>query len=267
MSDEENVVTKSEEEVKPSEEEEKEIEKETEKETDIVTIGDDAPPAEEDSSVIKHMRQVHKDVKTENRELKEKLAAATSPDESIVLGPKPTLENCEYDAEKLGTELDQWYAKKETISKAKAQTDQVRQQEDVEWQKKVDAYNEKKTGLNVPDYEEAEKNVHVTFSDTQQGLIIQGADNPALVVYALGKNPARAEELAAIKDPVKFVAAMSRLETKMKITKRHAETKPEEILTGSGPIISGDSTLDALRKEADKTGDYSKVVEYKRKTA
>lgn len=236
-------------------------------EINVVSIGDDVPPAEEDSSVIKHMRQVHKDVKTENRELKEKLAAAINTDESVVLGSKPTLENCEYDTGKFEAELDQWHSKKETISKAKAQMDQVKKQENVEWQKKVDVYNEKKAGLNVPDYEEAEKSVHVTFSDTQQGLIIQGADNPALVVYALGKNPARAEKLAAIKDPVKFVAAMSRLETKMKITKRHAETKPEEVIMGSGPIISGDSTLEALRKEADKTGDYTKVIEYKRKIA
>jgi hypothetical protein len=97
-------------------------------------------------------------------------------------------------------------------------------------------------------------------------MILQGADNPALLVYALGKNPKRAKELASIKDPVKFAFAVARLETQLKVTKRKASSKPEPTISGTGrPSGSVDNTLERLRTEAEKTGDYSKVYAYKQR--
>ena len=92
---------------------------------------------------------------------------------------------------------------------------------------------------------------------------MQGSENPALVVYALGKNPKKAKELAAISDPVKFAFAVAKLETQLKVTPRKTAPVPERQIRGSAQLSGAvDSTLERLRAEADKTGDRTKVAAY-----
>ncbi|MCY1427445.1 hypothetical protein D9M71_432910 [compost metagenome] len=94
---------------------------------------------------------------------------------------------------------------------------------------------------------------------------MQGADNSALVVYALGKNAAKAKELAAIKDPVKFAFAIAKLETQLKVQAKKSAPAPERTVSGSAPKSGAvDSSLERLREEAAKTGDYSKVTQYRK---
>ena len=96
-------------------------------------------------------------------------------------------------------------------------------------------------------------------------MILQGADNPALVVYALGKNTKRAKEIASIKDPVKFAFAVAKLETTLKVNSRKTPPPPEKTVSGSGNSSGTvDSTLERLRGEASKSGDFSKVIAYKK---
>jgi hypothetical protein len=119
----------------------------------------------------------------------------------------------------------------------------------------------------VRDFDDAESTVLSTLSVTQQGIIVQGADNSALVVYALGKNPAKAKELAGITDAVKFAFAIAKLETQLKVQAKSKSAPPPEgkVRSGSAPISgSVDSNLERLRAEAEKTGDMSKVAAYKR---
>jgi len=101
---------------------------------------------------------------------------------------------------------------------------------------------------------------------TQQGIVLQGSDNPALIIYALGKNTKRAKELASITDPVKFAFAVAKLETQLKVSNRKAAASPERTIASGGTRLSGavDSTLERLRAEAEKSGDYTKVLQYKR---
>ena len=103
------------------------------------------------------------------------------------------------------------------------------------------------------------------FNVVQQGVVIQGAENPALVIYALGKNPKKAKELAAIDDPVKFAFAVAKLESNLKIGNRKASTQPERTVSATARSSgSVDSTLERLREEASKTGNMDKVMAYKR---
>jgi hypothetical protein len=102
------------------------------------------------------------------------------------------------------------------------------------------------------------------FNETQQGMIIQGADNSAALVYALGKNPGKAKELASIKDPVKFAWEASKLEGSMKTTSRKPRSKPEKTVKGAGSLSGGtDKKLEELRAGARKSGDYTKLNAYK----
>jgi hypothetical protein len=132
------------------------------------------------------------------------------------------------------------------------------------WQAKLDGYGKAKAELRVKDFEDAEEVAQQVFSITQQGVLLQGADNPALVVYALGKNPAKAKELAEIKDPVKFAFAVAKLEKDLKVTNRRQAPAPERIVTGTGRSSGAvDSTLERLREDAARTGNMTKVIAYK----
>ena len=77
---------------------------------------------------------------------------------------------------------------------------------------------------------------------------------------------AKAKEIAAIKDPVKFAFAIAKLEAQLKVSTKKPAVQPEGRIQGNArPSGTIDSTLERLREEANKTGDYSKVMEYKRK--
>jgi hypothetical protein len=134
------------------------------------------------------------------------------------------------------------------------------------YQERLAAYGKAKAELRVRDYEDAEETVLQHLDIPQQNVIVKGAENAALVVYALGKNPTKAKELASIKDPIDFAFAVARLEKDLKVSNRAKKAPPpEKVVTGSGRISgSVDSELERLRAHAEKTGDISAVLRYKR---
>lgn len=237
----------------------------------VVTIGEEAPPTEEEEPErapewVRDLRKQYREEKRRNKELQEKLAEVSGAPKAAELGQKPTLEAADYDTERYEKELAAWYERKRKHDEAEAARQAEAEAAEREWKQKLEGYQSAKAGLKVRDYDDAEEVVQDAFTVTQQGMILQGAENPALLVYALGKNPKRAKELASIKDPVKFAFAVARLETQLKVTKRKASSKPEPTISGTGrPSGSVDSTLERLRSEAEKTGDYSKVYAYKQR--
>lgn len=124
------------------------------------------------------------------------------------------------------------------------------------------------SGLKVSDYDDASQAFEDTFSIVQQGIVIGGPEDPkasALLRYALGKNPKKAKELAAIKDPVKFAFAVAKLETQLKVTPRKSAPPPDrQVRSSVAGATAVDNQLARLQAEADKTGDRSKVAAYLR---
>ena len=235
-----------------------------------VTFGDEAPLPEPEptpeSNPIRQLREERRRLERENRELQEKLRAKDAPPE-IPLGAKPTLEAHDYDADKFELALQDWFEKKRVADEKAAKAQAEARAKEEAWQAKLTDYGQAKAKLKVPDYEEAEERVQSLFNVTQQGVMIAGAENPALLVYALGKHTAKAKELAAITDPVKFAFAVAKLETQMKTTARTrpAPPAPETPMRSTAPSRSAtNATLDRLRDEADRTGDRTKVAAYMR---
>lgn len=237
----------------------------------VVTIGEEPPPAEDEEAArapewVRELRKNHRELQRKNRELEEQLKGKSSAEtKPAQLGPKPSLEACDYDAEKYETELTKWYEQKRQADEAAAKAEAEAKSQQEAWQAKLNSYGKAKTELKVKDFDDAEAVVQENFSQTQQGIILQGAENPALLVYALGKNPKKAKELASITDPVKYAFAVAKLETQLKVTNRKAAPPPEKTVRGTGPVSGTvDSQLERLRADAEKTGDYSKVMAYKR---
>ena len=248
-------------------------EAEAEEEEDVVvSINGEAPDpeTEDDDRAPDWVRDLRKEYRNEKRRAKEleqkieQLERGSAP-ASQPLGSKPTLEAADYDTERYETELASWYENKRTHDDQQNVVQSQQKAVQKEWETKLESYHSSKAELKVKDYDFAEDVVQDNLSVMQQGMIVQGADNPALVVYALGKNPIKAKELASITDPVKFAFAVAKLETNLKVTKRKASSRPEKKISGTGrPSGSVDNTLERLRAEAEKTGDYSKVFQYKK---
>jgi hypothetical protein len=245
---------------------------ETEEDDDdlIVSIGEEQteekekvnPPA---PKWVKDLRKSHRELQRENRELKAKLTTGEKVSEKAEpLAKKPTLEELVWDTEKYEEALSDWFEKKLAFDAETQKAKHAEKEQENAWNDRLEGYRKAKGALKVRDFEEAEALVEERLSAEQQGIILHGSEKPELLVYALGKNPKKAKELAAITDPLKFAFAVAKLEKDLKVTTRKPSTPPEKPVSGTGKVSgSVDSALERLRAEADKTGDYSKVIAYK----
>ena len=232
----------------------------------IVSIGEDAPPPDEQAHApgwVKELRKANREKEKRIRELEAKLTQTTEK-KPVALGAKPKLEDFDYDADKFESALADWFERKRQADTEAQKLQHAEQAQKQAWQEKLDGYGKAKAELKVRDFEDAEAVAQELFNITQQGVVLQGADNPALVIYALGKNPKKAAELAKIEDPVKFAFAVAKLEKELKVTNRKAAPAPERMISSTGRVSGAvDSTLERLREEAARTGNMTKVIQYK----
>ena len=233
----------------------------------IVSIGEESPPQEEQTHApawVKELRKTSREKDKRIRELESRLSTTTTEIKPVLLGAKPKLEDHDYDSDKYENALSDWFDRKRNADTQIEKSKSAEQAQQRAWQEKLDGYGKAKAELKVRDYEEAEAVAQELFNVTQQGIVLQGADNPALVIYALGKNPKKAAELAKLEDPVKFAFAVAKLEKELKVTNRKAAPAPERMINSTGRTSGAvDSTLERLRAEAEKTGNMTKVVQYK----
>ncbi len=235
----------------------------------IVTIGDEPPPEEEARAPdwVRDLRKKSREDKKRIRELEEQLNASKAPTTTITVGKKPTLEENDYDSEKYESELEKWYDRKRKSDEIAARIENEQNAAKAAWQAKLDGYAKAKNELGIDDIDDAESAVMEAFNVTQQGIIIQGADNAALIVAAIGKNEAKLNELKSITDPVKFAFAIAKLEDKLKVIKRSAAPSPEKrvVSTGGKPSSSAlKNEGDRLLDEAQKTGNMDKYRAWSR---
>lgn len=233
----------------------------------IVSIGEDSPPQEEHTQApewVRELRKTNRELQRQNRELQGRLQTTQVEIKPTVLGKKPTLEDNDYDTDRFEAALATWFDTKRQADDERAKQDAEVMNQQRAWQAKLDGYGKAKAELRVKDFDDAELVAQELFSVVQQGVVLQGADNPAVVIYALGKNPKKAKELAEITDPVKFAFAVAKLEKELKVTNRRAAPPPERIVSGTGRVSGAvDSTLERLREEASRTGNMTKVIQYK----
>jgi hypothetical protein len=182
------------------------------------------------------------------------------------LPPKPKLADFDYDEDAKDKALDEWYALKAQHEKAEQEQRQQLEKAQQAWDTRVQAYEAGKAKLPVVDVDEAETLVKSTLNDTQLKILIDGAQNASLLIYALGKTPAKLQELAKLNSLSQFAFKAAIIEAEIKTMKRTAKPAPEGAISGTSPgaIGGGDATLERLRAEALKTGDMTKVVAYRR---
>lgn len=249
-------------------------ESEEEDDEDVVLIDGEAPPQEEEDEqsktpLAKKLRGEIKERNKENRELRKRLEAleAKKEDEKATaqlkpLGNEPNIDDdgVDYDPAKFKAKWNEWHALKQQHDKAKAEAKNAAQQQQEAWDNRLKEYDTNKSALKVRDFEEVEDVVKQKLNPTQQGIIVHGAENSAVLTYGIGRlAPEKQAELAQIQDPVKFAFAMGKLETQLKVSKRKAARKPERTVKGGAQMESQNSKLARLEAEADRTGNVTEL--------
>jgi hypothetical protein len=82
----------------------------------VVSIGEEAPPTEEEVRApewVRELRKTNREKERRIRELEAKLTATTTENKPVVtMGPKPKLEDHDYDADRYEQALDAWHERK-----------------------------------------------------------------------------------------------------------------------------------------------------------
>ena len=239
---------------------------------DIVFEGEAPDPIEEEAkeapSWVKELRKKHRESERERQKLEKELEQARAKLEPALepLPDRPKFEDFAYDEDKYEAALSQWHSNKLKHESKKQEEQQKSEAVQQQFEERRQRYHKAKSEIakKVPDMAEAEELVTTLFDETKQAILLTAADDPAQLIYALGKNPKKLQDLASIDDPIRFTAEAAKLEAKMKVTKRTPKATPERKVQGSASATSSESQLDRLREEAEKSGDYSKVIAYKR---
>lgn len=235
-----------------------------ENEVEITLEGESPPPEEEQQRAPEWVRELRKADREKARRIRE-LEAKLGEKQDTSLPAKPTLEACEFDAEKFEAKLADWYERKRAHDQAEQQKRQQAEAAQAAWAETLATYGAEKKALRVADFTEAEDAVKDGLTEAQQGIILHVAEKRAELVYALGKSPKKLRELAAITDPLKFAGAIAKLETALKVTPRKTAPLPESVPRGKSGIAMGvDAKLAELEAEAERTGDRTRVAQYRR---
>ncbi len=249
--------------VETTEPEQVEAESEAVDET-VVTFGDDeAPEAKETPEWVKDVRKQNRDLNKQNRDLKKQLANGKA-DEITALGAEPTMEGCDYDADKYRDSLREWDRAK-AKSDAKATTAKEAQEKQGQaYNARLSEYQEGKGAFDADSFDEAEDAVKGALSENQQSILIHAFGGKAApLIRGLGQDDKRLKELAGVTDPIAFAVAATRLETAMKVSQRKPRTVPET--RPSGDKSSGAmSAKDRKIEEAREKGDIKEVMRLRR---
>lgn len=237
----------------------------------ILVDGQELPPTEEAKPWVRELRKKFKEQSQRLAQYERGTPSAPSDGLPPEPGAKPKIENFDFDGEKFATALDKWHEAKQARTAAENKIRDQQSQEQRDWEQRVTDYQSAGKKLGFSDFEDCESAADAELSLTQQGIILQGADTPekaALIKYALGRNMSMTRELAKMTDPVKFAFAIADLQRKLTVIRRKPTTKPESVVSGGAgaadAMIGSDKKLDALREDAARTGDMSKLLAYQR---
>lgn len=234
-----------------------------------VTFGEEAAPASSgDSSEL--VKQLRKQLRERTNQLNS-LQRGEQP-KKIELGPKPKLDDF-YTAEGVDDPeaafeqaLESWHDTKRQVEAHQTEAQKRNEAVNAAFAEKISNFNRQRAELKVKDFEAAGEIVSGHLSEAQQMILVKVSDNAAALTYALGKHPQQLATIAAIEDPFEFTAALTKLGSTLKMTKRTRTPPPvDKPVRGSGQLsASSDKHLERLEREADRTGDRTAVVAYKR---
>ncbi len=230
----------------------------------FIGFSDEEGDPEPETPLIKKLRD-------QNRKLSRELSATrrtpqNDADPEPTVPARPHLErDFNFDQDRFDEALDTYEAAKEARIRWEAREEKRKDERQRAAEDQSRSIEQQKKSLGVADYDVHAATVHATLSDAQIGVLLTGCDNPAALIYALGRSPAKLEAVAAEGNLAKFAVALGALQKDLKMGRKRPP-EPETQVHGSSASIgdNADKELARLEKEADRTNDRSKVIAYKR---
>ena len=222
--------------------------------------GDEAAPASEgDSSVIRELRKA-------NREQQKRIAELERAKPSQELkhpGPEPELgDEHGWDEDRWKEDWKRWNSEVQAFEKQQAEAKKRKEAEAKQWEGRVAAFEADKAKLGVSDFDDAEAEVQAVLPPTHLAVLLR-TKKPAALVYALARSPARLKELSEL-EPLEAAMALGKLEDKLKMGTRKAP-QPDRPVRGNAAPANAGKELARLEKEAERTGNRTELIRYRRK--
>lgn len=230
-----------------------------------VVFGDEAPKEEPESSTMRHMRKLNRETQKELREARKQLEELKKPVAIKQLRAEPTLEDHLYDEPSYKADLKKFYQEELEFKNEQLNAEKKQQEVQQEFQGKIKAFNDSFTALSFKDKDDALQEVMANLDGNQQGVLLDAVDNPAMIVYALGKNPSKLADLSKEKNLVRLGSKLAKMETQLKVISRKPKTKPDTPIQGTGGLGGVmDKTHAKLQEEARRTKNYTKLFAYEK---
>lgn len=211
----------------------------------------------------KRLRDEIKKRDRENAALKRRVAELDQPAAAVDVGPRPTREEHDWDDDKYDSAVDEWNAKRMRAEAAQSAPNDGEE----EARQDVERLTTGIASLSYPDAKDVVPEAMKALSPADQFIIASAAKEPGKLIYALAKNPSRLSALLDIKNPVKKIAEIARMEMQMTVRTK-APPPPENIRQGDGNAsVTTDKEEARLLKEAERTGNRTALLRYRKQKA
>lgn len=224
--------------------------------TDFTFDGEEAAPASE-SSVIRDFRKRDREKDRRIAELERQIAP-----KQIEVGVRPALADFDYDEDGYAEALDAWNDRKAKKAEQDRASEERKAAEAKVWGEFEDGYRTEVAKLNVPNFDEAESEVADALPREVMALILR-TKKPGLIL-ALRNSPGKLAELSKL-NLADAALMLGGLAERLQMGTRRPPDPDRPLRGNIAPMRSADKELARLEKEAARTGDRTKLAEYRRK--
>lgn len=244
---------------------EQDTESEDDSEEDAPFFGEKPPEQAKQEVKPNLVNELRRQLREKERKIKELSNKQVQEPVVTQLRPKPTRIDHNFDDDAFEADLLAWSKEKEVYENESQKQVQAQQEIERDFVSRVQNFEEQSKKVKISGFDDLKAEVESKLNRDQQATIFYAVKDPVRFVAAIGANPEKLAELQKIKNPIVLAVAMRDLEASMTIQKRKVTTKPEKVLSGGASPKDNERILNNLREEADKTGDRSKVVAHLRK--
>lgn len=231
----------------------------------VIGFADDAEAEADDTPLVKRLRDQLREAQRQAKRAYREPANDADPEPQVPARPRSTAD-FDYDEDRFNAALDDYEAKKDEHAEWKLRQTQREASRRAVQDEQARKIEQQKSALGVSDYDARSSVVKDALTEGQLAVLINGADNPAQVIYALGRSQSRLDMLSGEQNLARFAVMLGKMEKDIKVSKRTAPSpdSPVRGATGSLAATGTDKKLAALEKEAERTGDRSKIAAYRR---
>jgi len=207
--------------------------------------------------------------------LKSQVSELSGAVSKVSKGPKPTLEQFDYDEAKFEQALIDYHSG----SQQPAQTTQVKEEKQKQAVNNDAAefhlyHSEQEIVKHFSDYEEAKNDVKETFDaygvpgdqaiNMMAQVAQQGGIDVAKVIYAAKKIPGMLTKLAQSNSEIQLYNLMKEAESKVKVREpKKIDSVPEPNINSSGPVDNASSQIQKLEEKWMNSTGYDQIKAYK----